>query len=1251
MKNKLNYLLLLFVSAISFAQNPTRFPAGVQITGGLPTETNPTYLGTVGASGVLGQTDSNLWAKKTYVDAADALKADKTNGATQITDPNAHSNLSTSANATQSAINTAIDTQVGVNAANITLKENSANKQNSLTVDGSGVKFPTVDAVNTKFETRIAVNDANYTITGTNNQLIAYTNLTTTRTVNLPAATTANQRIWITDESGLASSARAISVVPNGSDTVSGGTNTVVNFPNGSGYFESNGAGKWNIISTTSVQFSAGVNTLPSITDLGTGSVTLGSGVYSLFANTTGVGRPKAFVIAGSTFALADQMTTFITAQYDTTTGTVSLVATTVESTINYTTVIPICKIFRDGLVLHISDYDSLGVALSNKLQKSWEKTQQYRFEPGGVLLGESATRIITVTSGTTWRGAVEMPLTAVASNVQTCYQFVNTSGTWSKSVITQYNNTQWNDTAGLVTLSGGRYGVSFVYRSIGNDTDIAVVLGTGDYNLGQAQTSSPPTNLPTFITSHMVLVGRIIVAKSATTATQIDSANTTGVIFTSAGVTDHNALMNLQTAQTGVTYGHITDASQTIAGDKTFTGVISAPTATAGTSTTQLATTAFVSTAIAGGLTGSGTTSTIPKFTSSNVLGNSNITDSGSLVTLNSTTNVTGSLGVGTSAPTHALTLGSIAASTGAVLYITSDQTTNYERLKLSQGSNIFQLVSENGGTGVVRDLNIGTGNSIRLKFSNTASMSGYFTSSFATAASNASIFGIANTLSTTGGVQNAISILPTISQTTTAGYRGLWIAPFENTLGSGSKLLIDAGNTSAAAGGGTYTSKFTVDSSGNSYTLGRALFGTTTDNGVDVGQFNGTVSGSPATLSNQFVTKAQSDLKAPINSPSLTGTPAAPTATAGTNTTQIATTAFVTSAISAGTHNPVTLGTTNGLALSTQVLSLGLASTSTNGALSSTDWNTFNGKQNSLGYTPVNQTTTISTTAPLTGGGDLSANRTLGITQATTSTNGYLSSTDWNTFNGKATDSNVLHKTGNESFTGTKSSTITSNPAISIENNGGANAIDIHNANSGYGVYVNTDTGGIGAALVTTFGTNIYASNASANDNIHSQLFSSGDGFVSDCNATATGALYIGKNNSVETFRVSKTGNVTGNSFIKSGGTSSQYLMADGSTSVKYKVYSALLTGGTGATVLENTLGGSVTISNGTTGVYQFTTSGLFTSSKTMPQFTVGNATTGITYNIFRIDANTVQLNMYDGSGAGNYIDNSTIEIRVYN
>lgn len=43
---------------------------------------------------------------------------------------------------------------------------------------------------------------------------------------------------------------------------------------------------------------------------------------------------------------------------------------------------------------------------------------------------------------------------------------------------------------------------------------------------------------------------------------------------------------------------------------------------------------------------------------------------------------------------------------------------------------------------------------------------------------------------------------------------------------------------------------------------------------------------------------------------------------------------------------HNPVTIGTANGLSLTDQQLSLGLASSTLNGALSSIDWNIFNGK-----------------------------------------------------------------------------------------------------------------------------------------------------------------------------------------------------------------------------------------------------------------------------------------------------------------
>ena len=53
------------------------------------------------------------------------------------------------------------------------------------------------------------------------------------------------------------------------------------------------------------------------------------------------------------------------------------------------------------------------------------------------------------------------------------------------------------------------------------------------------------------------------------------------------------------------------------------------------------------------------------------------------------------------------------------------------------------------------------------------------------------------------------------------------------------------------------------------------------------------------------------------------------------------------------AARHNALTIGTANGLSLSTQVLSLALASSSVTGALSSTDWTTFNAKQATISLT----------------------------------------------------------------------------------------------------------------------------------------------------------------------------------------------------------------------------------------------------------------------------------------------------------
>lgn len=77
------------------------------------------------------------------------------------------------------------------------------------------------------------------------------------------------------------------------------------------------------------------------------------------------------------------------------------------------------------------------------------------------------------------------------------------------------------------------------------------------------------------------------------------------------------------------------------------------------------------------------------------------------------------------------------------------------------------------------------------------------------------------------------------------------------------------------------------------------------------------------------------------------------------------------------------------------TPVVSMAASTNSVDGYLTAVDHTTFNAK--------VGTSRAINTTAPITGGGDLSSDRTFAMAAATTSVDGYLNSTDWNTFNNK--------------------------------------------------------------------------------------------------------------------------------------------------------------------------------------------------------------------------------------------------------
>jgi len=103
--------------------------------------------------------------------------------------------------------------------------------------------------------------------------------------------------------------------------------------------------------------------------------------------------------------------------------------------------------------------------------------------------------------------------------------------------------------------------------------------------------------------------------------------------------------------------------------------------------------------------------------------------------------------------------------------------------------------------------------------------------------------------------------------------------------------------------------------------------------------------------------------------------------------------------------------------IGIASNVISITQSGVASNGYLSSTDWNTFNNKQATI--TTGNLTEATSSVLTITGGTSsvLGSGTTIQVKQASGSQNGFISSTDWTTFNGKQ---NALGGTGIVKSTG---------------------------------------------------------------------------------------------------------------------------------------------------------------------------------------------------------------------------------------
>jgi len=583
-----------------------------------------------------------------------------------------------------------------------------------------------------------------------------------------------------------------------------------------------------------------------------------------------------------------------------------------------------------------------------------------------------NGTLAVRITAGTTIGEANDVELTSVADNDFLVYN--STSGAWENEAIGIFKT---------IAVSGQDDVVADAY----NDT-LTFVAGSNITITTDATTDTITIDSPdaggtvTNIATSAPITGGPITSTGTIGITQ-SGASTDGYLSS----TDWNTFNSKEPA---LTKGDLTETTSSVLTIGSGTGAVIGSGTTITVSQSGISTSGYLS-----------STDWNTFNDKEPALTKGNLTETTSaILTITGGTNAV--IGSGTT-----ITVSQSGSSTDGYLSSTDWNTFNGKEPALTKG-NLTEATSAiltiTGGTNAV----IGSGTSIQVSQATTTT-SGYLSSTDwntfndkEPALTKGNLTEATSAILTiTGGTNSVIGSGTTIevsqASTSTNGYLSSadWntFNDKEPALTKGnltettSSILTISGGTNAVIGSGT--------------TIAVAQAGSTTSgylSSTDWGTFNAKADYSFVTIA----VSGQTDVVADSASDTLTlvaGTGVTITTDAAGDSVTIAATGSGGTVTSIATSSPLS----GGPITSTGTISITQSDASTDGYLSSTDWSTFNGKQNALTFGNLTETTSSILTITGGTGAVVGSGTTIAVTQASTSTSGFLSSVDWNTFNDK--------------------------------------------------------------------------------------------------------------------------------------------------------------------------------------------------------------------------------------------------------